>query len=111
MQRTQDAEQREVYREGCSLGGGKRAVTREPREPRLEWTHPHPSNLPLRHLASSCLAAAAGSHTEALAVAVEVPASSFIKQPPSVPSPPRSLPRFLCEEMGRARRCGPTHWK
>ena len=42
VRRTQDAEQWDVYKEGCSLGGEKGAVTREPREPRLRMDSPTP---------------------------------------------------------------------
>lgn len=46
--RRQDAEQRELYREGCILGSEK-GTMREPREPRLGMDSPTPCNLPLPH--------------------------------------------------------------
>ena len=97
--RSQDAEQREVYREGCILDGEK-GTMREPREPRLGMDSPIPRNLPLPHPPPSSQLAAAEKHTEAQPAVVELPASSFIQQPPSVPPPPGSPPRLLCEEMG-----------
>lgn len=71
------------------------AVTREPREPRLGMdspTPPTPSPTSPGFTPPCCCCWE--SHRIALAVTVEVPASSFIKQPPSVPPPPRSLPGF-----------------
>lgn len=68
----------------CTLGGAE-GSDQEGQGARQEWTHPH-SHLPTSP-GFTRLAAAAGSHTEALAVAVEVPASACCQATPFCTTP------------------------